>query len=402
MSHIGQTLSSPNDRPLSIGIVTPTVSRAGGGIFPIVLAHARELTHCGHHVTVYGLDDDPDGLDGDLWNDLTVRFYQKGLFGYSPSLAPDLVRGSHDLLHQHGLWMYPSLVVSRWRRVTGKPVVLSTQGMLEPWALSNSAWKKNIASALFEHGNVHGAAAIHCSEAEIPGVRAYAPDSVVAVLPNGTELPDLQRVLMAPSDMFPTDRRTLLFFGRLHPKKGIAELLHAWSLIKELRPDVSSAWRLVVAGWDDGGHEERFKALASSLGLGSDEVLFPGPRFGVYKAALLCHSNAFVLPSHSEGFPIAVLEAWSYSLPVFMTRECNIPEGFKSGAAVEITNQPAMLAKVLADRLMGDDLPTIGAFGRSLVAHKYSWPAIVSDLTSVYKWLINAAPKPSFVYGGPI
>lgn len=395
-------MPDPAARSLSIGVVTPTVSRAGGGIFPIVLAHARELSRSGHKVTIYGLDDDADLLDRHSWSGLDLRLYRNGRFGYSGSLEADLRRGTHDVLHQHGLWLYLSVAVSRWRKATGKPVVVSSQGMLELWALANSAWKKSIASALYERGNVRRASSIHCSEVEISGVRSYAPNCVVAVLPNGTELPNLERVPPAPSDIFPTDRRILLFFGRLHPKKGVAELIQAWAIIKQSRPEVSSAWRLVVVGWDDGGHGQGFEALARSLGFGKDELLFPGPRFGLDKAALLSHADAFILPSYSEGFPMAVLEAWSYALPVFMTRECNVPEGFEAGAAVEITNQPEALAKVLADRLMRGDLPAMGAFGRDLVAHKYSWPAIVSDLTSVYQWLINEAPKPSFVYGDSV
>ena len=43
-----------------------------------------------------------------------------------------------------------------------------------------------------------------------------------------------------------------------------------------------------------------------------------------------------MLPSFSEGMPIAVLEAWSYGLPVLMTEACNLPEGFAAGAALQI------------------------------------------------------------------
>jgi hypothetical protein len=154
-------------KKLSIGIVTPTVSRAGGGIFPIVLAHAIELTRTGHEVTVYGLDDDPEKLDRDQWDGVKLKLYNPGPFGFSRALSLGLRRSTHDLLHQHALWSYLSIAVSRWRVKTGKPVVISSQGMLEPWALSNSAWKKRVAGVLFERRNVRGASAIHCSDAEV-------------------------------------------------------------------------------------------------------------------------------------------------------------------------------------------------------------------------------------------
>lgn len=387
---------------LSIGIVTPTISRAGGGIFPIVLSHARELDRSGHEVTVYGLNDDPNQLDRDQWDGVSLKVYEPGPFGYSSALAADLVASNHEIIHQHALWMYLSIAVSRWRAHTGRPVVISTQGMLEPWALSNSAWKKYIAGALYERRNVHGASAIHCSAAEVAGVRAYAPDSVVAVIPNGTELPDLSQTVALPKDLFPSSRRMLLFFGRLHPKKGVSELLQAWALLKRRYPQVASGWRVVIAGWDDGGHEESFQLLARELGLKSDEVLFTGPRFGEDKDALLRGADAFVLPSYSEGFPIAVLEAWSYGLPVFMTRECNITEGFTANAAVEINNLPEALADTLASALPGSYLEAIGAAGLNLVKRDYSWPRVASELISVYQWLAGRGCQPDCVDQGGV
>ncbi len=378
----------------SIGIVTPTVSRAGGGIFPIVLAHARELHALGHRVTVHGLDDDPDGLDRAEWDDLRLKLYQPGPFGYAKALSQDLMAGDYQLLHQHALWLYPSIAVSRWRARTGSPVVISTQGMLEPWALSNSAWKKRLAAILYEGRSVRSASAIHCSQAEVRGVRAFAPRSTIAVIPNGTDLPSLDGGGHAST----ATRKTLLFFGRLHPKKGVAELIEAWALLKARDPGVAARWRLVVAGWDDGGHEAQYRAAARELGLDAAEIAFPGPHFGAEKDELLKSADAFILPSYSEGFPMAVLEAWSYALPVFMTRECNIHEGFAAGAAVQIDNVPAALADTLLARLSDDgDLPAMGQAGRRLVESTFSWPAVAADLAKTYRWLIDGGEPPECV-----
>src|SRR5690606_24202934 len=121
-----------------------------------------------------------------------------------------------------------------------------------------------------------------CSQAEAAGVRAYGLRQPLAILPNGVDAPDTAQAAGPP---WPSDdgRRTLLFLGRLHPKKGVRETLEAWALLTERAPAVASAWRLVIAGWDDGGHREELAALARSRGL--DSVLFPGPLFGEAKAA---------------------------------------------------------------------------------------------------------------------
>ncbi len=94
---------------------------------------------------------------------------------------------------------------------------------------------------------------------------------------------------------------------------------------------------------------------------------------------------------------MTVLEAWANGLPVLMTRECNIPAGFESGAAIEVTTQPEAMARVLAQSLARNDLADIGAKGRDLVTSRFNWASIVAELRSVYEWLTNRGPRPSCV-----
>jgi poly(glycerol-phosphate) alpha-glucosyltransferase len=301
-----------------------------------------------------------------------------------------------DIVHQHGLWLYPSIATSRWRRRRRRPVVISTQGMLEPWAVRNSWAKKAIAGAMFERSNLRQAACLHCSQAEVEGVRGFGLRNPIAVIPNGADLPALNVVLPRPEWLPDDGRRTLLFLGRLHPKKGIRETLDAWLQVKAMAPDVGREWRLVIAGWDEGGYGEALFAHAQAQGL-SDDVIFPGPIFGKQKEAALAYADAFILVSHSEGLPMAVLEAWSHTLPVFMTRECNLVEGFAAGAAIEVTSDPRELALTLVRSLVSSDLGLIGQRGRDLVERRFAWEAVVRELLAVYLWLARGSERPSCV-----
>jgi glycosyltransferase involved in cell wall biosynthesis len=387
------------DARLSIGIVSPTLSRSGGGIFPIVRAHARGLAQLPDaSVTLYGLCDDAAKDDAASLSPVTARTYWPRMraFGYAPDLGRDLARATHDVVHQHGLWMYPSIAVTQWRRRTGRPTVISTQGMLEPWAISHSSSKKRIAAWMFERRNLESAACIHCSEAEVAGVRAYGLTNPIAVLPNGIELRDERESPARPAWM-PASRRTLLFLGRLHAKKGLNELLRAWSALTRSHPAITRAWTLAIAGWDDGGHAVGVQALARELGFSGTDVVFPGPLFGDDKEAALANADAFILPSFSEGFPMTALEAWAHALPILMTRECNVPAGFQAQAAIEITTDPLAMASVLASALARDDLAEIGRNGLALVRRKYTWGAIVADLFATYQWLAGRAGIPPFV-----
>jgi glycosyltransferase involved in cell wall biosynthesis len=385
--------------PLSIGIVSPTLSRSGGGIFPIVRAHAVGLNALhGAAVTLYGICDEAAKEDADTLAPVVPRAYwpRARTFAYAPQLSAALLRSRHDVVHQHGLWLYPSIAVSRWRRRSGKPVVVSTQGMLEPWAVAHSPTKKRLAGVLFERGNLTRAACIHCSEAEVAGVRAYGLRNPIAVIPNGVTVPDAARSHARPAWMQPS-RRTLLFLGRLHPKKGVSELLRAWSLLGAAHAGITRSWMLAIAGWDDGGHAASMQSLAGELGLHPPDVVFTGPLFGSDKDAAMSHADAFILPSYSEGFPMTALEAWAHSLPVLMTRECNVPAGFDAGAAIEITTAPDAMAQVLAATLARGDLAHVGEKGRALVKARFDWDSVVANLFCTYEWLAGRRGMPSFV-----
>lgn len=388
-------------RPVRVAIVSTSLSRAAGGILPIMQNHAIELRHLGLEVSVHGVADEFSEADAPGWGHVPlhlVRSRGPARLAFAPALERSIAAADPDVVHQHGIWQYTSATVSRWRCRTGRPVVISVQGMLEPWAIGNRRIKKRIAGALFERNNLMNAAAIHSSRSELAGVRAYVPKAPVAVLPNGARRPGGAKPLR-PAFLPDDGRRRLLFLGRLHRKKGISETLKAWRHLKDTAPDVAAVWQLAIVGWDDGGYAEVLAAEARALGL-ADDVVFPGPAFGADKDGAFYHANAFILASHSEGFPMAVMEAFANGLPVFMTKACNIPEGFEAGAAVEITTDPEALAAVLARELgrPPEELSAIGRCGINLVSERFSWEAIAGDLDALYRFLLGwSGERPKFL-----
>jgi poly(glycerol-phosphate) alpha-glucosyltransferase len=384
---------------MKVGILTPTLSRSGGGILPIVAAHARGLAaQPGVHVEVFGIADDFSADDERQFDPVRPKSHRPILrrLGWAPGLMRDVRAAQLDLLHQHALWQYPSLVTTRFRAESSRPVVISTQGMLEPWAIAHSPWRKRLAGSLFERANLASASCLHCSEAEVDGVRRYGLKAPIAAIPNGVDVPDAIRGAQRPAWM-DDDRRVLLFLGRIHPKKGVFELLEAWARVSYSSAAVREGWRLAIAGWDDGGHSARLARRAAELKLDEGSVAFPGGLFGDDKAAAFRHAAAFILPSYSEGLPMTVLEAWSHGLPVLMTRGCNIPAAFEHGAAVEISTDPAELARALEAMLTGDALQGIAANARPFVASRFSWQTVVRELHSVYEWLLGDSPRPACV-----
>ena len=192
----------------------------------------------------------------------------------------------------------------------------------------------------------------------------------------------------------PAGRRIMLFLGRIHPKKGLMNLLQAWA-----RLPADAAWQLVVAGWDQGGHQQELETFAAAHGL-RDRVTFVGPLHGPVKAAAYANANAFILPSFSEGLPMTVLEAWAHGLPVLMTPACNLPEGFAEGAAAEISTDPEMMARSLLRFMSAGDheRAAFGLHGRALAENRFNWTRIAGEMLSVYRWVAGAGPRPACVH----
>jgi poly(glycerol-phosphate) alpha-glucosyltransferase len=208
-----------------------------------------------------------------------------------------------------------------------------------------------------------------------------------------------------------------LFLGRLHPKKGLVNALRAWAEVMGhgARNVGLGDWQFVIAGWDQGGHGDELKALCRELGLDYSEkpsdtsgnsdtsgagsaprVIFYGPVFGREKDVLMRTAEAFILPSFSEGLPMAVLEAWAYGLPVLMTDHCNLPEGFAGGAAIRISTEVPGIAEGIRELFEGSfgDLEAMGEAGRALVEGQFTWPKVAAQMKEVYEWMLGGGTPP--------
>jgi poly(glycerol-phosphate) alpha-glucosyltransferase len=160
----------------------------------------------------------------------------------------------------------------------------------------------------------------------------------------------------------------------------------------------SEPWHLVVAGWDQIGTQAALTAQAQALGL-APRVHFIGPQFGDQKAATLAVADAFVLPSLSEGLPMSVLEAWAARLPVLMTDACNLPQGFRAGAAIRLASEPGAMAESLGelDTLSQTELTALGSRGRALVEARFSWNHVAGQMRQLYDWTLDGGIPPDFV-----
>jgi len=387
---------------MKVGFLVSSVSREAGGLFQSVRGLAKAVISKEATARVFGISDKKSAVDSLEWRPVSVQTFRPQLrvWSYSNRLVPALVAADLDILSTHGLWKYCSVASQQWHRRTGRPHIVHPEGMLESWALRNARCKKRIAALLYEDRHLRGAACLRAlCEAEAQSIRAYGLRNAICVIPNGVDFPGpLENSALEaeslPFRKFAEGRKILLYLGRLHPKKNVASLIRAWRQALESDPSIAKDWILAIAGWGESAYEQKLQDLAAG-----PSVVFVGAHFGAEKNACYRACDAFILPSLSEGLPIAVLEAWAHAKPVLMTSECNLPEGFAAGAALQIGTTPEQIAaglKQLAE-MSDDDRRAMGACGRTLVATKFLWPQIGEQMRSVYDWVLGRGPTPQTV-----
>jgi glycosyltransferase involved in cell wall biosynthesis len=365
---------------LKIVALTNYLSARGGGIPPAIFPLYELLARKGVNIVLAGGDPPDRPIEVRV---LTYRTLGPKSFAFSSDLLKILDQERPDLVHLHGLWTYGSIAAQIWGRRTGNPVVVSTHGMVDQWALGHSALKKWLAGAAFEWANLRNASCIHAlTDGEVRDLKRLGFHDRVIRIPNGIDLAKSVNC-NEPS------RRILLYLGRLHPKKGVSETLIAWSIFQKNLSIDPARWLLVIAGWDDGGYLRELYDITMKYDL-QEHVKFMGPVFGSTKDALYASADAAILASYSEGLPMSVLEAWSFGKPVFITEQCNLPEGFQSGAAFKITTDPQDIAKTLIGVLPNRaHLISAGRAARTLAERSFDWAKISETWLSLYSSLLH-------------
>lgn len=368
--------------------------RHGGPVFA-VHGLAKAQVRAGHEVEVFttnvhghGRLEVPVGVAQDL-EGVKVTYFSASFparMHRAPAMARALQAGitRFDVVHLHSLFLWPTWMAARAAERAEVPYLVAPRGMLVPdlVARRGSLRKKFWLGAVERHTLEH-AAALHVTgalEAHEARRFGYQLPRIVEV-PNGIDtvelMPSAQAVL-SPSIARELARGVdLLFLGRVSWKKGLDRLLPALPSL----PNV----RLVVAGNDEEGLIPRLTEQARALGV-AERVSFVGSVAGADKAALLAAARCFVLPSYSENFGNAVLEAMAVGVPVVVTPEVGLAAIVAEvGAGRVVPGESAAWATALGELLANEGLRReLGRRGAEVARERFGWDAIAARLTAIY------------------
>ena len=305
-----------------------------GGMNVYVLQLAKEYARRGNRVDVFTRYHDPtDPKIVEIEEGARVIHLEAGpldaskndLFSYIPSFLDELYRfrreeeTSYDLIHSH-YWL-SGMVGATLSREWGAPHIATFHTLAKTKMRARPGEREPQLRQDIE-GHVMSVAdglVVSTDEERQDIIRHYeAPPRNIHVIPAGVNLDMFQPVDQtdARAELGIREERVILYVGRIEPLKGIDILLRAVPML-EYGEDL----RVLVVGGNPGNDAEldRLNSLTAELGIG-DSVTFTG---SVPQSALPTYYSAadvFVLPSHSESFGLAPLEAMACGTPVVVSR----------------------------------------------------------------------------------
>jgi glycosyltransferase involved in cell wall biosynthesis len=383
--------------------VVPTYLPAWRHGGPIYAVHglAKALVARGHEVTVFTTDvhgagrldvplDTPVDIDG-----VTVRYFPiafpRRLYrspAMGAALAPQMAKT--DLVHLHSVFLWPTSAAAHAALRAGVPWLLAPRGMLVGDLLRRRGWlRKRLWIALAERRTVEQAAGLHVTsllegeEAARLGLRL--PE--IHVVPNGVEPePTVPGAALAPAVRAALDRPPLLLYlGRVSWKKGLDRLIPALAQ--------APGATLAIAGNDEEGYRATLEKLAAKNGV-AERVLFLGPVHGADKAALFAGAAALVLPSYSENFGNAILEAMAAGCPVVVTPAVGLAGVVsETGAGLVVEGNAFLLGNALHDLLADPERRAEMGRRGAEAARRFAWGEIAARMEAVYAEVLAGARR---------
>lgn len=388
--------------------IIPSIAPVRGGPSIALRTIARALTDRGVTVHVATTDDNGQGRSRVPYgrpvveNGFTCWYFKRQSRFYTTSWPLYRWLSQHvadyDLIHIHALFSFASTAGAFWAHRRSIPYLVRPLGVLNSWGIKNRRpLLKRLSLSLIERRILEKAAAVHFTSAlEMREASRVAPCSLGVVIPNPVD--SFAAGHQKSSGAFVANhpelagKRIVLFLSRVDRKKGLELLIDGFPKVRNALPDVA----LVVAGTGDREYLTQLRAQASHRGV-ADSISWVGFLEGEAKQSAFAAADVFVLPSYSENFGIAVVEALVNGLPVVVSDQVGIHDDVsQSGAGLVVKcrsgDVQSALIKVLESQSMRDQM----SINARRLAATFSPLAVAEQLLGLYHKL---APSSSPVCG---
>lgn len=385
--------------------VIPSLSPSSGGPSVALPAMARALAARGVSVSVLTTDDDgpgrrvsgvPLGAEIPQEGGWSVRYFPKQTEFYKVSLPLRRWLRQHvheyDVVHVHAVFSFSSLAACRAAAARRVPFIVRPLGVLNRWGMANRRrLVKSLSFNLLELPMLRRATAMHyTSRMELEEAARFQLRNRQEIIPIGIDLSPFASLPPAAvfTGQFPAaaGKRGVLFLSRIDVKKGIDLLLAAFARVHAAHPET----HLIVCG---GGSPElvtKLQAAAQSLGL-AGHITWTGEVTGKTRLAAFAAAELFVLPSHSENFGIALLEAMAAGLACVSSDQVAL--AMDAGQAVRVVPLDVEVIAQAMDGLLSSTAKrdALAAAGRELAFKNYSLESMGASLSQLYQEVVSGA-----------
>ena len=301
------------------------------------------------------------------------------------------------IFHDNGIWLPSNNTICNFAIKNKIKLLISPHGMLEPWSLKYKKLKKSIAWNIYQKRNLRRADIIHaCSEMEAENILKLNLKKPIAIIPNGIDQP--MKDYLSNHNFFNEEKKqnylfkNLLYIGRIHPKKGLLNLLIA---TKDLL--IRESWRLTIVGFPELNYDLVLRGFVKNNNL-EDYVKILEPVSGKDLFNLYQSATYFILPSYSENFGLVVAEALNFGIPVIATKGTpwEILEKTNSGWWVQPKVDEIKQAINRAIFLKENEYLRMSENAKKL-SENYNWEDISQKFITLYSWILGNGTKPDFV-----
>jgi len=373
-----------------------------GGVSRVVYDITRELYKKGHKVSVLTTDSHSTNIKAiETENNSGVEIYRVPTvlkaFARTNNIAiphPSLtylvkdITKNFDVIHFHGHRSFQKVVVHHYARKYHIPYIVQTHGDLP--RIMTKRRSKQIYDGLFGYRVLREASkviALSRIEAE-QYMDMGVPEEKIEVIPNGIDL--LEYADLPPKGSFKikfnisTDKKVILYLGRIHEIKGIDFLVKAYARLVN-KMGVSDVL-LVIAGPDD-GYLPRIQTLVKTLKI-EGNVLISGPLYGRDKFKAYVDADVYVLPSRYETFPLTVLEAVACGTPIILTENCGIADYFRDKVGIVVKPVANNLCEALLEMLLDREKQNIFRKNCKSAIKEFGISKTVLKLEEVYERVV--------------
>lgn len=289
----------------------------------------------------------------------------------------------YDIIHVYGIWRPFLSYIPLISLLKKKKIVISTLGALEPWSLKQKRAKKYLAWHLYQKRILNNADIIHAtSDEEKKHLVELGIKTKIIVLKHGVKVNYLSAEEINRKVM-----NKAIFFSRIHPKKGLLELINSWKIVNNLN------WNLEIYGpVSDQKYLNKIKNKIKKLNLDDQIKIFEPVYRNHEKKKIFLSSDIFILTSQSENFGISIAEALSFGVPVFTTDKTpweKIINKYKAGFVIrfhqdDITNQ---LKKIF--ELKNETIVNMRKNALKVIKENFDYNFVIDEYIKMYKSLIK-------------